>query len=163
MSLSGVADSVANLAVSPWLANISWFVPVVQSVHIFAIAIVFTSVVIMSVRVAGLARIVEPARATTSRFLPWVYFALTVLLLSGALLIVVEPHRQLLNVYFQIKMLLLVLFLLVLAGAVRMATMGDQAMQHIDKARRSSRMTGFLAVSLLLAIIWCGRWIAYTQ
>jgi hypothetical protein len=156
MSLSGIADSVANLAVSTWLANISWFVPIVQSVHIFAIAIVFTSVVIMSVRVAGLAKVLEPARATISRFLPWVYFALTVLLLSGALLIVVEPHRQLLNVYFQIKMLLLVLFLLVLAGGVRMAT-------HIDKARRSSRVTGFLGVSLLLAIIWCGRWIAYTQ
>jgi hypothetical protein len=95
--------------------------------------------------------------------MPWIYFSLTLLLVSGSLLTLIEPHRQLLNPYFQIKMLLLLLFLLVLAGGVRITAGVDRDPPRDGTSYYSLRSAGFLAVSVLLAIIWCGRWIAYSQ
>jgi VanZ family protein len=154
LNLSDIADTIASWPVSARLADLGWFVPSVQSVHIFAIAVVLTAVMVASARIAGLARMTGSARETVGRFTPWVLSGLVVLAVSGALLILIEPHRQLLNAYFQVKMVLLVLLLAALSLGSRLVVAGRVT---------APRAVGMCAVGLLLAIIWCGRWIAYTQ
>ncbi len=90
----------------------NWFVPLVQTVHIIAIAILLTSVYVVSFRLIGLTRGAQPLAALTARSAPWFWTTLCVLLVSGLLLTITEPARELLNWAFRVKMLMV----LALAG-----------------------------------------------
>ncbi len=107
-------DWLSRTSVSIAFQSANWFVPVVQTVHIIAIAILLTSVYVLSFRLIGLTRGAQPLASLTARSAPWVWIALCVLLGTGILLTITEPARELLNWVFRVKMLLV----LALAGLV---------------------------------------------
>jgi uncharacterized membrane protein len=139
----------------------NWFVPVVQTVHIIAIAILLTSVYVVSFRLIGLTRSSQSLAALTARSSPWVWAALCVLLITGALLTITEPARELLNWAFRVKMLL------VLALAAILALLQSRTRRNADywsasPARRiEGRALGIIAVLIGACIVTAGRWIAY--
>lgn len=133
-----------------------WVVPAVQSVHILAIsALIFAS---LSANVA-LLRDPMGARATAwiAESYRWTWVSLAVLLISGTILITGEPGRSLMNVFFRTKLILL------LAAAA--LTLALQSSFTEGRLRRLSPLvvTTLAATSILLwvAIIFCGRFIAY--
>lgn len=139
----------------------SWVVPTVQSIHILAIGVVLSAAVIISLRLAGLsARHLEVA-ALNDRLMPSVWWAILVLLVTGIILIITEPHRTLTNPFFFAKMACL-LILIPLARyfqqAVRRQPLRWGAATAPSRAVRPIVVTAML---LLIAIIFCGRWIAY--
>src|ERR1700733_14991601 len=92
-----------------------WFVPTVQTVHIIAIAILLTTVYVISFRLVGLTRGSRPLPIIMAKSTPWIWAALAVLLLTGLLLTITEPARELLNWVFRIKMVLVVALAAILA------------------------------------------------
>src|SRR3954470_25035457 len=102
------SDWLSQTPVSLMLQTVQWIIPMVQSVHILAIAIVMSSVVMVDLRLMGLLGHTQSISGMSRRFLPWLWWSLLVLLASGASLIVAEPRRDLLNPVFQAKMGLLV-------------------------------------------------------
>src|SRR3954468_23905823 len=85
-----------------------WVVPLVQTIHILAIAAVMGSALMIVLRLSGVAWRDRPVAAVYRRFRPVIWWALPVLLATGAVMITGEPARSLANPVFQIKMLLLV-------------------------------------------------------
>lgn len=156
-------DWLSRTPISVLLQTVEWIIPAVQTVHILAIAIVMSSVLMVDLRLMGLMGRSQSIAGMTRRFIPWVWWSLVVLLFSGALLIVAEPARDLLNPVFQAKIGLIlaaILFTAVFQQVVR------RNMEFWDLS--PSRRIGALAtavVSLLLwtAILGCGRWIAYVE
>lgn len=132
-----------------------WIVPTVQTVHILAIGIVFSSSMILSLRAIGASGIDWSPAQWGRRLNRWIGWSLLVLLLSGAILIVGEPARSLLSPVFQLKMLLVVIDgLLVWWLATRL--------QHRhDHVAGTERGLAVLIVLVWMAVISCGRWIAY--
>ena len=151
--------SRTNLSVAFQSAN--WFVPVVQTVHIIAIAILLTSVYVVSFRLIGLTRSTQPLATLTARSAPWVWIALCVLLATGILLTITEPARELLNWVFRVKMLLV----LALAGMVLLVQRRTRAnpdyWTQSAPRRRAARTVGIAAVLIGAGIVTAGRWIAY--
>jgi hypothetical protein len=79
------------------------------------------------------------------------------LLLSGSILVVGEPERELLSPIFQIKMVLVIV-----TGAL--AFWLAHRLQHLDPPERARGMERVLAVLIVvgwMAVISAGRWIAY--
>src|SRR5262245_57695662 len=105
------------LALAQWLEATSlsleiqkaeWLIPLLQTIHILAIAMVLSSVGMIELRILGRAK--SPTMVQTAgRFVPWIWGGLVLLLLTGALPIIGEPRRALPNPAFQIKMALVVL------------------------------------------------------
>src|SRR2546430_10970769 len=93
----------------------SWIGPVVQPVHILAIAVVASSVLVINLRLIGAFAADQPLKDVASRFLPFVWWPLLILLATGAIMIVGEPPRSLKNPAFQLKMALLVAAVIVTA------------------------------------------------
>src|ERR1700689_465860 len=93
-------------SISVAFQSAKWFVPTVQTVHIIAIAILLTTVYVISFRLVGLTRGSRPLPIVMAKSAPWVWAALAVLLLTGLLLTITEPARELLNWVFRSKMLL---------------------------------------------------------
>jgi hypothetical protein len=144
--------------VSQTFQSLVWFVPSVQTVHILSIAVLMTSVGMLAGKLAGITGRNQTLSAMVSSIMPWVWCALAVLLATGLLLTVTEPSRELLNVAFRAKMLMV----LAMAGILRLVQV--RLRQDPDYwGRRRAAAGGLGAASLLLAvtIIVAGRWIAY--
>jgi hypothetical protein len=137
----------------------NWFVPLVQTIHIIAIAILLTTVYVISFRLVGLTRGNQSLPTMMAKSTPWIWIALAVLLFTGALLTITEPSRELLNWVFRIKMLLVLTLAAVLAW-LQMRMRANPAAWS-QPGRMPARLVGVVCVILGAAIITAGRWIAY--
>ena len=128
----------------------TWFVPMVQVVHILCVGIVLMATLRVSVRLVGRRGASEVATELWLRVRPAVWAALLVLLLTGTALTITEPARELLNWAFRAKMILVITLVALLSSLPRL-TAGQPA----------ARAVGVLLIVLGAALITAGRWIAY--
>lgn len=152
-------DWLSNTQLSIAFQTAKWFVPLVQTVHIIAIAILLTAVYVISFRLVGLTRGAQPLPTVMAKSTPWIWIALAVLLASGLLLTITEPARELLNWVFRTKMLLVLALAAILAWL--QARMRADPGRWSEPPRAQARAVGFLCVLIGAAIITAGRWIAY--
>jgi hypothetical protein len=138
--VSRFADWLAQTPLSTAIQVNEWVIPTVQSIHIVAIGVVLGSVLMVTLRVLGLAAREQSLADTHARFAPWMWTGLTVLLATGLVMIVGEPARQLLTLSFWLKMALVILVVLV---------------------RPRTPAPAFLMLLVWLAIVVLGRLIAY--
>ena len=88
MQLAGV--DLCKLQV---IQTTKWIIPTLQTIHILAIAALFSSAILFDLRLWGVVERDLPLKDMARRFFPVIWFALPVLLTSGAFLIVGEPKR----------------------------------------------------------------------
>jgi hypothetical protein len=160
-TLNEICVWIDQTALSHAIQVTNWVVPAVQTVHILAIAVVASSVLMIDLRLVGLFWADRPINDVSSRFLPLVWWSLPVLLATGAIMIIGEPARSLKNPAFQLKMSLLVAALIV-TGLFqflqrRNATFGDLR----SGPRAAAATVAIVSMLLWSAIIFAGRWIAY--
>jgi uncharacterized membrane protein len=159
--ISEFCDWLAATRISELFQDLTWFVPTVQTVHILCIAVVMTSISMLDFKLLGISGRGQPLVAMLSYFMPWIWTALLILLITGTLLAITEPARELLNLAFRAKMLMVV----AMAGMLRIVQLrvrGDPD-YWVRSQRRRTAARAFGATSLLLAvgIVVAGRWIAY--
>jgi hypothetical protein len=154
-------DWLSRTNVSVAFQSANWFVPLVQTVHIIAIAILLTSVYVVSFRLIGLTRGTQALATLSAKLTPWIWTALGVLLGSGILLTITEPARELLNWAFRIKMLMV----LALAGMLWVVQLcmrqNPQYWTESPARRHAARAIGVVSVIVGASIVTAGRWIAY--
>ncbi len=155
------SDWLAATALSQLFAGLNWFVPVVQTLHILSIAVVVTTLGMLDFRLLQLTRRGPPLHSLAAGFIPWTWRALWVLLVTGALLIITEPARELMNDAFRLKMLM-VLTLVVLTLGFQRATAAEPGYWTASPARRwLGGAVGFGSLALCVSIVVAGRLIAY--
>ena len=131
-----------------------WVIPLTQTLHILAITVVVGSVGFLDLRVLGLALRSQDGLALLDQSLPRAWVALVVLLATGSILVVGEPDRSLGNPTFQLKMTLLLVAIGLTLALARSLRQGG--------ARTSTRLIAAASLLVWVAIIFAGRWIAYT-
>jgi magnesium-transporting ATPase (P-type) len=161
--LADLAAWLADTSISRSFGATLWVVPFSQSLHILAIAAVMASAWILSFRLMGLAGRAETIAQTYARYAPWIWRALVVLLLTGLVLIIGEPARQLTNAAFLTKMVLLIAA--VLLTAVLQLTLRRKAgdWDRPEGPPLAAKALALLQLSQWLAIAVAGRWIAYAE
>jgi hypothetical protein len=157
--IDGLGRWLEGTGLHQTMQTVEWAVPAVQTVHILAIAAVFASSLALALRVFQVAGSDWSAAQWRARLDGWVVWGLVVLLLSGAMMIAGEPGRALNNALFQTKMILLLLALALFFALSR----GVKGLMRLDQPTPGGvRLLAALLVLVWLAIIVCGRWIAYT-
>jgi hypothetical protein len=156
-------DWLSQTPISVTFQSVVWIIPMVQSVHILAIAIVMSSIVMVDLRLLGLMGHTQSISGLARRFLPWVWWSLLVLLVTGAILITAEPRRDLLNPVFQAKMALLVVAMVVTALFQRTVARNMEIWDLSPQKRSGAWVTAVVSLLVWTAIIGCGRWIAYVE
>lgn len=133
-----------------------WVVPAVQSVHILAVCLVLSAAFFVGVRSLGVAGTDWTLGQWVNRLYPAQGWALLVLLLSGAVLVLAEPVRELPNYVFQSKMVGVVI-------ATLMSLWLGRRLRALDGERTGlpEKALCICMIVLWLAIIFAGRWIAY--
>lgn len=156
------SDWLSQTAISRTFQSVGWIVPTVQSVHIMAIGLVMISAILLDARLLGVGRGRQPIPRLFAALNPVIWWALLALLVSGGLLVITEPRRELLNPVFQTKMALLVVAAAVTAGLHRWAATGASP-EAASPSPPGVRGAALLSLLLWVAIIGCGRWIAYVE
>jgi len=161
--MQALAQWLAATPASRGIAGALWLIPVLQAVHILAIAAVLSAVMLVDLRILQVAGRAQTMAETAHRFVPWIWTSLVVLAATGLLLIIGEPKRSLLNPAFQLKMLLLALAIAVTL-AFQISLRRNLALWN-DGAPAGRLMSAFAVLTFLLwcAIAVAGRWIAYLQ
>ena len=139
------AEWLSQTAMSLTIQSHEWVIPTIQSVHIVAICAVVGSALMIDLRILGLAWRDQSVPETDARFGPWLWGALGVLFLTGVLMIVGEPPRELLAVSFWMKMALV---------AVGVAA-------HSTLRRRPGKALAAATIAVWVCVIVLGRLIAY--
>jgi hypothetical protein len=162
-SLDAFCKHLSETPLSQAIQTTDWVIPAVQTVHIIAVATVITSTLMVDLRLMGFAARRQPIAAVAQRYLPPVWYALPVLLVTGVTLIIAEPSRALQNPVFMLKMGLLLLA----AGITLLCQLPLRKdagyWDGSESRRRTVRLIGFLSFPLWTAILFAGRWIAYVQ
>ena len=129
-----------------------WAYPALEVVHICGIALLLGNLVLLEMRVFGRGAMLDvKALASLSRGIAGVGFCLAAL--TGLLMFASQAAELLTNRAFTLKMILLML-----AGSNAAWFHGRASLEKLDStARLQMLLSGFI----WLAVVACGRWIAY--
>ena len=155
LSSSGVHDGVVYL-----LSNVPGLPPIVQTVHLLAIAAIMGSIVILDLRVLGFAVRGQQPHDLSRRLLPWTWWAIPVLAVSGLVFVLARPRRYLTNPIFGIKFALLTLALIMTFILSRLMAKLDSA---ADDSGVLAKVVASVSLLLWLSVAMAGRWIAYSD
>jgi hypothetical protein len=158
----GFAGWLAATPLSRTFQDVLWIVPVSQSIHIMALAVVFSAALMINLRLLGLGASGRSVSQLAASLVPWIWRGLGVLLLTGTIQTIAEPLRQFITPVFWAKMAMLVI--VVAATAVFARAVRSNALRWDAAATRpvAARVFAVASTLLWLAIIVCGRFIGYT-
>ena len=129
-----------------------WAYPALEVVHIFGIALLVGNLVLLEIRVFGRGATLDVrALATLSLAIAAIGFSLAAA--SGLLMFATQAAALLTNRVFTLKMILLML-----AGCNAAWFHGRGSLDKLDALARWQMV---LSTLIWLAVITCGRWIAY--
>lgn len=149
------ALQASDLAI--WIGFSRWLYAGVATAHVLSIAVLVGSILVLDLRLIGLARLID-VRRLAGLVVPVAAVALGSAVLSGALLFIGRAAEYAAFGTFQIKMALLaVAVTLTLVAHARYGA-------HLQRAtpRQASRI-GLASIALWLGIATAGRMIAYVH
>jgi len=135
-----------------WIVSHPFAYPLLEVLHIVGIALLVGNLVLFDLRVWGFGpELPVPALARLALRLSLAGFAL--IAASGLLMFAGQPAELLANRVFVVKM-----GLVMLAGLNAVYFHARGSLARLD---RSARVQTVVSMGLWLAVIICGRWIAY--
>jgi hypothetical protein len=151
---SGLADNIRENDV---------LFPLIESVHVLAICLVVGSILVVDLRLLGLASVHRSVSRVTRGILPLTWCAFVVAVASGGLMFISNATKYLGNGYFIAKLLLIG------AAGVNMAIFHAISARDLPRWENQARLplaartAGALSILVWVAVVACGRWIGFTM
>jgi uncharacterized protein DUF6644 len=162
-ALTELSKWLAATPLSRTIQTAGWIIPTLQTIHILGVAVLFSSAILVDLRVLRLMQRHVPLPEVARRFLPVTWPVVMILLFTGSLLIIGEPRRSLLNSTFYLKMALLVVAVLLTAG-LQWSFASAAAARDSGRARLiAGQVVAIASILVWCGVLFAGRWIAYTQ
>jgi hypothetical protein len=149
---------------TPWsiaLHESLWIYPIVESVHVLTLGLFLGTAVMLDLRLLGLTMRQVPFSDVTARLLPWTVAGFALMVVSGSLLFYAIPVRTYLNIFFRIKVAMLILAGLNVWVFHRTVYRRVAAWDLEPVAPIAARVAGALSLVLWACIVVAGRMIAY--
>jgi hypothetical protein len=141
---------------STWL-----IIPVSQCFHILSVAVVMISVGTLNLHLLGLAGRRQTFAQLAHHLIPWIWGALGVLFITGTIQTIAEPGRELLNIGFRVKMVMLLMTVMI--TIIYQITLNKDPLfwEQSPQRRQTGRVLAAIALVLWVGIAAAGRLIAY--
>jgi hypothetical protein len=158
------------LAFCRWLEGTAWSIalhesiwgyPIVESVHVLALCLFLGFAIMLDLRLLGLTMLKMPLSEVSDRLLPWTFRGFAIMVVSGALLFYAAPVKTYLNIFFRLKIVLL-LFAGLNVLVFHRTIYRTRAKWDFDSPPPfGARVAGALSLLLWAGIAVAGRMIAY--
>jgi len=155
-----MARALESTPLAVAIAKSNWLFPLLETLHVLAIAIVVGSLAMLDIRLLGLANVRRSLSEMMRSVLPWVWSAFIVAAVCGALLFSSKASTYYVNLPFRIKFVCLIL------AAANMLAFHWSA-QDISGWQNGppplrARIAGAISLVLWISIVAAGRWIGFT-
>ena len=162
-ALKAFCQMLSDTPLSLMIQSVGWIIPMMQSAHIIAITLVMGSVLMTDMKLLGVVGHGVTVRQMNRRFLPWIWGALVALLLTGTVLTIAEPARELINNVFRLKMLLILVIATATGVFHKFVEARADDWDNDARSRWPARAFALLSIAAWVSIVICGRWIAYAE
>ncbi len=149
---------------TPWsvaLLESIWVWPLVESTHVLTLGLFVGTTIMMDLRLLGVTFRQVPVSAFTGRMLPWTRAGFGIMTITGLLLFYSNPVRYYHNVFFRLKVLVLIV-----AGinafvfhARAHKSVGEWGRDPIPP--RAARVAATVSLAMWTIVVISGRLIAY--
>jgi len=136
--------------------------PWIECFHVLALSVVVGSIAFVDLRLIGVAARDRSVAQTTRSVLPVTWSAFIAAVITGGLLFSSNATMYAHNIYFQVK-----IGLIVAAGANMslyhlFLDRGSELWTTAERTPLRARLTGVVSLGLWVTIVACGRWIGFT-
>jgi uncharacterized membrane protein len=126
--------------------------PVFEVIHLVGIGTVFGTILIVDLRLIGLMRQLD-ANTLAKAVIPWTLIGFLLAIVTGLTMFTMRISEMIANPMFIAKICLL------FAAGTNAAVL--HARGAIDTASVATKSQAILSILIWIAVIFCGRWIAY--
>ncbi|HMA49828.1 MAG TPA: DUF6644 family protein [Magnetospirillaceae bacterium] len=161
--MSTLIDLIQNSDLAVLIREDDYLFPIIESIHVLAILLVFGSIMVVDLRLMGLASAQRPVTRLTASILPLTWVAFVFAISAGGLMFISKADKYWSNGFFETKMVLI-------AGAglnmaiFHLVTGRDQAAWDLQsKPPLAARLAGGTSLLLWISIVACGRGIGFTM
>jgi uncharacterized membrane protein len=152
MSITTPLQALEKWAPIVWLKTNPFAYPTLEVLHIVGIALVFGTLWIVDLRLLGRLRQFD-VNAIAKAVLPWTVLGFLLAAMTGLTMFVSRIGDLISNPAFIVKMCLL------FTAGMNAAIL--HARGPLDDANMVTRVQAALSILIWIAVITCGRWIAY--
>jgi hypothetical protein len=135
-----------------------WLFPAIESVHLLALAVIGGAVLVMNLRLLGLAFQRQPSAQLWRDTRPWLMGSLTTMLISGMLLFTSEAIKLYYHGAFWVKMSSLLLAMLFTFTVMRKVALAEPGRVRPLWGRSAA----LISILLWSTVGVCGRWIGFS-
>ena len=162
MSLLQVAQGIESSHIGTAIRQSLWAFPLLNLVHLLGLTVAAGTIVYWDLRLLGLGLKRSAVSELGRELLPWTWGGFAVMFVSGLLLAWCEAGRLYCNVFFRMKMLLLLLGALNVLIFHLTIYRGVSAWDTAPVTPLGARIAGGLSLALWFGLIACGRAIGYS-
>src|SRR5262245_9869135 len=162
MDIAGLLASLESSNLATRIRDSLYLFPLIESFHVLGLTVVFGTMVIVDLRLLGIAWIRRPFMRITSDILKWTWAAFAWTATTGTLMFITNADVYYHNFFFRTKMALLALAgLNVLIFELTSARTVDR--WHKDRAAPpGGRAAAVVSLVFWILIIFMGRWIGFS-
>jgi hypothetical protein len=161
MSLLAWCEWLQHTRLATAIGESNWLFPFVEGSHILTLPLAVGMVFMFDLRLLGLAFRGDSAGTMVKQLLRWSWIGFAITFLTGGLLFITQADKAYNNAFFRAKLILLVL--LGINAVVYHRAFESKMTQWDSKARPplGARFCGGLSLVFWIAVIFCGRTMAY--
>ena len=162
MDTPTIINVIHDSALSEWLRSSLKAVPIIEAVHVMAVALVFGTILIVDLRLLGFPSTQRAFSKFHHDLLRWTWLAFGISAVTGVLLFIVNSVTYYHNTAFRLKMIALIL------AAVNMWIF-EKGVGANSKAwdqgptPQAARVAGALSLTIWVGVLFIARWIGFTK
>jgi hypothetical protein len=162
MDIDAILKSLEASGLATEIRDSLFLFPMIESTHVIGLSLVFGTIAIIDLRLLGIASARRSFRQMASDILKWTWGAFAVTVLTGSLMFITNASVYYHNLYFRMKMLLLVLTGLNMLVFELTAGRTIHGWDEAPAAPRAGRTVAALSLAMWIGIICMGRLIGFT-
>jgi hypothetical protein len=137
--------------------------PVVESIHVLAVAMVFGTILVVDLRLLGFPNTQRAFTRVSDEMLRFTWLAFAVAVITGALMFAPNAITYYGNTAFRFKMLTLLGAGINMAIFQLLTVRGVAAWDQGQRTPAAGRAAAVLSILLWTTVIFLGRWIGFTK
>lgn len=145
-------------AVGSAIRNSQWLFPVIESVHLLALAMIGGALLVVDLRLLGLGLRGQPVRQLARDAQPWLVGSLLVMIATGVPLFLSESIKCYYSPPFWVKISTLPVAILFTFTVRRKVAMADET----RLAGHWHKLVGLLSLAAWFTVAAAGRWIGFS-